>query len=247
MSTSVKSVLNESLSKIQDPKTGLYGIVYTSNDKVVLDCTYNEINSVASTCCLFMIKKGNQYGFTDKRGRVVIDCVHDGYKLLSPELIEIQKNNLLGVVDQEGDLIYDCCFQSIKPFAFNGDNFFVCKENNLLGCINNEGRLIIDCAYDEIEPLESNFLKVKKGKFYGCTNHKGKMIVQPIYLELQVVPGNSLIKVRNDKQAYGCYDFYGNEIIATNNKSLDDTICIQSYNEKFNIANTNAGNLAELE
>lgn len=73
---------------------------------------------------MVVAKKGEKFGYMDKKGKVVVPIIYDYGKTFSQGLVAVQKNGKRGYIDKTG--------KTVIPFIYDyASNFFnVDKDNN---------------------------------------------------------------------------------------------------------------------
>lgn len=159
------------------------------------DITKFEFDEIKEfKCGLARVKKNEKYGFIDKTGKKIIDCIFsEASEFKNNRAIvktQLQGENVTklmhyyGILDVTGDYIINH-FDYINSLTFN-DELFIVEKNNKKGGINNDGIFIIPLIYDYIDIFrsEDELIIAKLNEKYGALNYYGETIIPFIYNNL---------------------------------------------------------------
>lgn len=153
--------------------------IFNIKGEILTGPEYQEIYFIDDQ--LFMVKKGNKFGFINKVGTEVIPVIYDqvGFNI-NEGLIPVQKNGKWGYINRQHEekipFTYD------EAYAFTDDRAFV-KQGNFYGCIDKRNTIKVPLKFEKTGfPFFTEQLALyKKGEKYGFISKKGKVEIPAIY------------------------------------------------------------------
>ncbi|MCF8297132.1 MAG: WG repeat-containing protein [Saprospiraceae bacterium] len=165
--------------------------------KEMYDNVIDEVND------LYLVKKGDKFGFINKKGRIVLDCKFDNIEKLNNGLfrtkIEFTSGNYekmlsskYGLIDSFGNEILACEHYLINDFydglaiirSFTGEkDEWGYPETSNYGFIDESGKVVIPLIYKDAFHFSEDLAAVSKNGKWGFIDKTGKEIIPFIYDE----------------------------------------------------------------
>ncbi len=191
-------------------KNGKYGIIDCDGNHI-LECEYDEINSLKSVEGNLIVKKDGKVGLVNNVGQQIIETKYNDIKTLKEgyknEYIIIDENGNSGVISTSGTIIIEPAYKEIK--FLNSTDYYSVKINDKWQLINKKGE-IVNNSYDEYTFVKGDYVIVRKDQKYGIITIDGQVKIEPTYEELNYAFSVYYIAKQNSK--------YG--IINTENVSI---------------------------
>lgn len=131
---------------------------------------------------LYPIRKGNQWGYINRKGEIVLeskwDDVGEFYEGKAKAAISNAEGVRYGYIDPKGQWVIEPVYQSADDFS---EGMAMVKRNGLCGYVDANGKEIIACQFEDAGPFSEGFAAVKQGGWTGFINTAGTMVVQPAY------------------------------------------------------------------
>lgn len=126
----------------------LYGIMDSSNGKIVVPLIYEEIGLFYDG--LALVVKNGKSGYVNKEGKLVIPCIYDyGRDFTSNHRAVVMKNDKSGVIDNKGKVIVKINYDAIESYR---DGLARVMNDYKIGYIDSTGKVIIPIKYYCFEP-----------------------------------------------------------------------------------------------
>ena len=93
---------------------------------------------------LIPYRKGNKWGFCDKRGMIVIDCIYDLVEPFNNHFAKVYCNNRWGIIRENGDYIIRG-LEHIKEYS---EGLVAACFNGKWGYIDKNGQIAIPFKFD---------------------------------------------------------------------------------------------------
>lgn len=122
--------------------------------------------------------KDYKYGFIDRKGKIVIDCIYDDAENFTEGLASVKKDGKYGFIDPKGNVIIDFIYDKAAYFS---DGLARVKKDNKYGFIDRKGNLVIDYIYDFAQGFSEGLASVEKNGKWGFIDRKGNVIIDFIY------------------------------------------------------------------
>ncbi|HEY5587533.1 MAG TPA: WG repeat-containing protein [Candidatus Paceibacterota bacterium] len=199
--------LNENISNNYSNALSIkFGLVDEIGSEVTL-CEYDEIKIFIGG--ISIVKKGNKYGFIDKKGKAITDCIFtyaseikNNTAIVATDFQGEKKTkskSYYGLLDVRGNFIINHC--DYIHTVNNNDNLFIVEKNNKSGGVNKDGIFVIPQIYDYIDIFgyEDGLLTAKLGEKYGAIDYFGKTIIPFTYDKLNCFSeGLALFEIVNE-------------------------------------------------
>jgi len=89
---------------------------------------------------LVAVKINGKWGYMDKKGNIVIDCLYESAGEFSEGLVAVQKDGKYGYINNNGDVVVDFKYRTANSFEFG---YAVIRSGTYYGVIDKEGNEII--------------------------------------------------------------------------------------------------------
>jgi len=97
---------------------------------------------------LIPYRKGDKWGFYNKKKEIIIPCQYDDASSFSNGLAKVWKNGMCGCIDINNQKIIPCQYEEIWQVL---EGFIAIKSNNKWGFISSTGSNITPCLYEDID------------------------------------------------------------------------------------------------
>jgi len=88
---------------------------------------------------LVAVKINGKWGYMDKKGNIVIDCLYESAGEFSEGLVAVQKDGKYGYINNNGDVVVDFKYRTANSFEFG---YAVIRSGTYYGVIDKEGNEI---------------------------------------------------------------------------------------------------------
>ncbi|MDP4153537.1 MAG: WG repeat-containing protein [Bacillota bacterium] len=139
-------------------ESGKFGVVDT-NFKTVVDFKFDYIRPYSNGLAVFGI--GNDYGFIDRNGNVVIEAKYGycGCEDYSDGLIPVSLDNGWGCLNSHGDLVFSGDFEYIDKYH-DGLSMVIDKKTENYGFIDCSGKYVVEPKYNYALPYNNGLMYV---------------------------------------------------------------------------------------
>lgn len=129
---------------------------------------------------LILVKKGNNIGYADKTGKLVIPVEFDDGNVdnFKDGLVGVMKDKKCGFVNLKGKVVVPFIYEMVYNYK---DGVAVIKKDGKRGYINKTGKEIVPTIYDEAYFISNGMMLVKKDGKYGYLNKDGLSVTKLIY------------------------------------------------------------------
>lgn len=147
----------------------LYG--YIQDQKTVIQPEYNYAFEFKGD--LALVKKGNYWGFIDKKNRTVIPFSYDRCSEFSEGFALVIKNGKSGIIDAEGKTIVptECSYVEVLK------NGYCIGEKDDKFALFKGGDQLTQYAYDAIGSMYCTLFHFKLNEKYGVLDASGKQLI----------------------------------------------------------------------
>lgn len=122
---------------------------------------------------------GDQYGFIDKTGKLVIDPQFDDVDRFSEGLAAVEiKENGWGFIDKSGKMVIEPKFDRVHSFS---EGLAAVKTKDGWGFIDKSGKMVIKPTFDYSYGFFEGLARVEIGKKTGFIDKTGKIVINPIF------------------------------------------------------------------
>lgn len=189
---------------------GKYGLV-SDTGKRLLECKYNNINSLKGVKNSLLIEQDGKYGICDDLGNVIIEPQYKEIRKIGDDYkngyIVINNENKYGIIGFDKQVILENKYDEIKDV--NYEDLYVVKENGKYIIINKKGEKIVNKEFENISEMNKEYIVASEGGKFGVISFQGEKKVDFKYDELVFTSNNYYIAKSGDK--YGVIDISGNE------------------------------------
>lgn len=110
----------------------------STTDVGKLDLELEELREFSEN--LIAVKLNGKWGYMDKKGNIVIDCLYDSATEFSEGLVAVEKDGKYGYINNKGDVVVDFKYRTANSFEFG---YAVIRDGSYYGVIDKEGNEII--------------------------------------------------------------------------------------------------------
>lgn len=235
---------SEDLAAFKDKK-GNYGFL-DRNGKVALDLgtKYSDVQYFSDGYA--PVKKGEKWGYIDKKGKLVIpakfDEVDDFIRGLARIYVtDAYGNRTIGMINKKGKIVVPVKYTDIEYKDGGEIKVGVTSPSfeTKYGFLNKKGKMILPTKYDNVfgnyGKVSMVSRKMRDGKLkYGLASKDGKLDKTIKYDDIYY-PENGFFKTalrkKDDSYRYGLFDSNGKEVL----KCEYDAIGAFAYNNKLAI------------
>ncbi len=181
---------------------------------------------------LFEIEEGGKKGIVDKTGKLILEKIYDGIRLIDDNNISLLKDEKFGVYNiSYNKLIEPKYFNELEPYD---STRYIAKDFFMFGIINYNGDIIMPFEYQSIEYWDSKSVILKKSDKYSIYNIENG---NPLIDEINKI---SLIK-NNDEKVIEIETSTGKGVISNIKKEIlspiyDDIQIVNYLSSSFYIA-----------
>lgn len=196
------------------------GLVKATNLKHgILKKIANELDNPLPE--LIPYRKGDKWGFCDKKKNIIIECMYDikawyyGTAIFSECLVEVYLNGKGGYINNKGEQVLPFIYDFTTPFK-DGLAIVTIKEQlygqSRFNVINENGNIIAPNYFRIFEFSEGLALASKFQELdYGFINEQGEEVIPMRYGNMTSSFSEGFAKVQKDDGTYGFIDKKGNE------------------------------------
>lgn len=142
-------------------KDSYYGII-TADKKIILDCKYDEIESVTGND-MYIVTEEGKTKLIKKDGSTVLDTGFDEITSIDGENITIKKDGKFGVITSDGSSVIPTQYDDLK-FAF--DRNYIAKKDNKYGIVKTGNEVVLEFKYALMTyRKEANFIEADTEEF----------------------------------------------------------------------------------
>lgn len=156
--------------------------------------------------------KDEQWGFIDRKGRVVIPFQYSAAWDFKNGLAIIKHQNQWGIIDKKGVVIVEPEFDELDPHNC-GWNCYYAQKNEKWGVLNQAGETVHLPQFDYIEHFRDGLAAVRLGDKHGFIDTLGNIVI-PIQYEAAVSLHKNLLGVKKSNQ-WSIIDKLGNSVVAS--------------------------------
>tara|TARA_B100001175_G_scaffold59598_1_gene48247 strand:+ start:6439 stop:9198 length:2760 start_codon:yes stop_codon:yes gene_type:complete len=121
---------------------------------------------------LFEIEEAGKKGIVDRQGKLILEKVYDGIRLIDDNNISLLKNEKFGVYNiSNNKLIEPKYFNELEPYD---SARYIAKDFFRFGIIDFNGNIILPFEYQSIQFWNSNSVILKKSDKYSIYNIENK-------------------------------------------------------------------------
>ena len=146
--------------------------------------------------CLF-----EKYGFIDKKGRIVLDCIYDEASDFYRKLALVRLGDNSYYIDRNGITKFNRKYYD-RIYQYQ-DGFAKIYSNKGFGFVDDSGNTIVNCVHSEITYNEGMFLYRKNDNCnYGYLNNEGVRSIKPIFEKAFNFQGGTALVKQNGKWTF---------------------------------------------
>lgn len=182
---------------LEKNENGQYGLISPKGERLLITA-YDEISDLQNDT-VYLFKKGAQWGFVTKTGRIKSDFKTPIQTMfpMGDQFVGVKIDHKYGFVDTNGDLRIANRYEAIGRFQ---ENMAAVKLMGKWGYIDRIERLFVQPRYDEAFDFENGCAIVGQGGLYGLVGTRGEEILKVEYDSLYRVPSGRFVLLKNGKQ-----------------------------------------------
>lgn len=200
-------------------KNGKYGLINYSG-KQILECNYDEIETLKGVENSIIIKKEDNIGITDTTGNIIIQTEYKEITAIENnyQYGYIVKNNedKYGIIDINKKVILEPIYEEIK--SIYSPNKYIVKEEGVLKIIDKDKNILLDTGFDEIIDINGENITIIKNKKYGVIGATGEEKIEAKYEEIKYAFEEYYIAKKNGK--YGIVNLNNETILEFENSNI---------------------------
>lgn len=158
---------------------------------------------------LAVVKKGNEYGFIDRNGKLRISMQYQKAGEFSEGLVAIKLIDKWGFINQDEKIVIQPQFDSVSPFA---KEISVVKKGDKTNFLTAEGEVVNSTWYDDVKQNSKGKWILTVNKKKGLADADGTELLSPKYNYVEDL-GSGMVKVGKDGK-FGLLDYKENFIIS---------------------------------
>jgi hypothetical protein len=155
---------------------GKWGLIdYTG--KIILPADLTQIDSSIGSERI-CAKQGEQYGYFDLNGKLVIDFQFENALTFSngiAAVVNSESNKKFFLIDTNGKQLTEPLFDYV--YGFHGGELARFSKDNMSGFIDNTGKIVIESKYDNADVFSEGLVAVAMGDKWGAINEQGKQVI----------------------------------------------------------------------
>ena len=125
-------------------------------------------------------KKGNEYGYMDSDGKVLLDPQFSSIHGFSEGLAAVKLQNKWGYINKQLEMVISPQFTGFSTGNFSEGLAIVEKEGKK-GYINKKGEIIIDFQFTYAEDFSEGLAAVELNGKWGYIDKNGEFVIKPQY------------------------------------------------------------------
>ena len=144
-----------------------------------LDLEVEKLRDFSEGLCA--IKQNGKWGYIDKKGNTVIDCIYEDVKDFSEGLAVVKKDGKCGYINNKGEVVIDFKYDSADNFLFGYGVGYIGRSKNIV--IDKSGNEIINKSYSMLfGPISKDLFIVVEGvgKGYSIVDKDENIIIEGI-------------------------------------------------------------------
>ncbi len=165
---------------------------------------------------LYPIKQGDQWGYIDSSGKIVINPQFDSALIMLDDLAPAAMDEKWGFIDRDGKWVINAQFEDAGFFK---EGLAPVALDDKWGYVNDSGKMAINYQFDRASLFHNGMARVKMGDKYGFIDTDGKYLINPQYDDAEDLGAaalfldvGELIPVRQDDK-WGYIDEEGTIVI----------------------------------
>lgn len=130
---------------------------------------------------LLAVKNNGKWGYMNKKGDMVIDCLYESAGNFSEGLAVVKKDGKCGYINNKGEVVIDFKYDSADNFSFGYGVGYIGRSKNIV--IDKNGNEIINKSYSmSFGPISNNLFIVVEGigNGYSIVDKDEKIILEGI-------------------------------------------------------------------
>lgn len=161
-----------------------YGLV-DQNGKELLPLIYDHIGEFGDS--LAMIVQGDQYGYVNARGEVIIPLQFNYstealvWGVFQSGFVKCKEEDKYGIIDREGREIYPSIFEDVGDYS--GDQLIAVKKRGKWGYADQEVKLQLPYKYLLARTFKNGKGKIKTEKGWQFIDEKGEFLLDSAAME----------------------------------------------------------------
>jgi hypothetical protein len=127
---------------------------------------------------LLPVKIGDQYGFIDTKGKVVIEAVYEDADYFSEGLARVKTEGKYGYIDEKGKMVIKAIYGPKSGSFHEGFCRVEDPESGKVGFINKKGEGIIAQSYDDAGDFSEGMVAILRGRHWAYFDKSGAMKIK---------------------------------------------------------------------
>ena len=176
-----------------------------------LDLEVEDISSFSED--LAAIKKDGKWGYIDKKGNIVIDCVYEKAQDFSEGLAVVKKDGKCGYINNKGEVVIDFKYDSADNFSFGYGIGYIGRSKNIV--VDKNGNEIINKSYSMLfGPISENlFIVAPSTGMYAIVDKDENIMLDGIKQAGKKVDGLIPVQQWGSGDKWGFIDEQGKLVI----------------------------------
>lgn len=185
--------------------TPKYGVIDTLG-KLKVDAIFEEVGMYSEE--KLAIKKGNQWGYANADGTILVPCKYKKARAFSEGLAAVKVENRWGFINGSGEMVVHPQFIRVGDFT---DELAWVHTSKGSGYINKEGQVIIEATFDKAFDFFKGTARVGIEGKYGLINREGDFLARPRFTDIRPFNefGLAVVRYGDERVRYGVVNLQG--------------------------------------
>lgn len=162
-------------------KEGLKGIVNSALESLVVECKYNQVDSlnVGNADNGYIVGIEGKYGIVSGTGSEILACNYEEIKHVSGNnMFVVKEDGVLKIISSSLNTIKDTGFDNVVDI--NGE-YITIESGGLKGIIDEKGTELIPAQYEDLKFAHDNYFIAKNNGLYGIISTENVVLMNFAY------------------------------------------------------------------
>lgn len=242
---------------LQDKKTNLKGLYSLLNNKFVIPCEYQYIQTVDNS---------NYFKVENDKGSNLVSIDNQPkfkkwYSQLnsvsSSKNFIVKLNDKMGIIDENENIVLPIEYKDIKTYPYNDGSFLAVNKDGKYGCVLINGKISLPFEYDQINTSYSNNLKTTKNNKCGLIQVNSGTPYEIVTCEYDNINIENETFIVEKNGLFGMLDSFGkliapceyesiDKVVSKNNNYSSSFVFIAKKNKKYILLDKNAQQISAV-